>query len=218
MPEDRVAPQSVECSDEHERRINHDIQHQLGTVKLLAALLSTADDVGRRSRQRAKDLVIELAWLERFVRSARNATLGLRPDERLIRLDVLVADILETARVTGCTLVDARLVPALVDADPLALGRALRNLVWNAFDAAGPAGTVLVRMATGPDAVLVEIADDGRGAGASVGAGSGLGLEIVHDAVVACGGRVEVAAAGPGSGAGGGYTTRLTFPLATGGC
>jgi signal transduction histidine kinase len=79
-----------------------------------------------------------------------------------------------------------------IEAYPAQLNQVWTNLIDNAIDAIGGAGTLSLRVATEDDAVVVEVADDGVGMSAEtqahafepffttkdVGKGTGLGLDI----------------------------------------
>lgn len=198
--------------DARQRELHHDISHQLGTIKLLAALLPDADDIGPLSRRRAKLLMSEMLWLEKLVTAARTgateAPANTPGSVRPLRLDYLVADVLRAARANVCTRVRLAAEPALVAGEPIALGRAVRNIVWNGLDAAGPAGELQVRIRTGNGWVTLDVTDDGPGLGRRDSNGSGLGLQIVRDVVAGSDGRIELHDRD-----GGGCTTRVTLPL-----
>lgn len=119
----------------------------------------------------------------------------------------------------------------LVLADEAALRRALRNLIENAIRHGGPERWVglAARAAAGGSEVEITVGDRGRGirreeltrllepfergreAVAKGVPGSGLGLSVVRQVVEAHGGRVTVAADGPGS------AFTLHLPAASGG-
>jgi hypothetical protein len=47
----------------HRQQLSHDIQHELGTVMMLASLLASSDDVGPDGRRWASQLLDEARWL-----------------------------------------------------------------------------------------------------------------------------------------------------------
>jgi signal transduction histidine kinase len=81
--------------------------------------------------------------------------------------------------------------PVAVAVDETTLRRALGNLLDNAFRAAGPTGTVRLRVGTDDHGAFASIDDDGPGFG-RVGSGSRLGLSIVAEMAVSAGGCLEI--------------------------
>ena len=160
----------------------------------------------------------------RFSRTGRAAADPRVPVDVRAELERLVAEFRPLADARG-----ARIVAELEDVPAVELQPdALRHIVLNLLDNAvkyGPRGqTVRVRLAgpqvrgsAGPDAVRIEISDEGPGIppadreriwrpyqrGGDVGgvAGSGVGLSVVHDVVAQHGGRAWVDDAPPGGGA-----------------
>ena len=91
--------------------------------------------------------------------------------------------------------------------DPMLVRRALLNVLDNAARAVGPDGTVTVSVGGDDDSAWVEVADDGIGFG-QIASGTGHGLAIVHAAMSASQGRLEI-----GSGPGPGTQVRMVFPV-----
>ncbi len=96
---------------------------------------------------------------------------------------------------------------ATVLVDETDLRRALGNLLDNAFRAAGPSGTVRVRVGTGDGIGFVTVDDDGPGFG-RVESGSRLGLSLVAELALSVGGRLEFSGSDLG-----GVRTRLQLPV-----
>jgi signal transduction histidine kinase len=71
------------------------------------------------------------------------------------------------------------------------LRRCLVNVVDNAVRAAGPAGKVVLTVRRGPEAVRIDVEDDGPGFG-HVPSVSGLGLAVTRQALEAVGGSLSV--------------------------
>lgn len=104
----------------------------------------------------------------------------------------MIRGILRTARAHVDTRIELTAPSVTVVADRIALGRALRNLIWNALEAIGPEGRLDVRITEEDGNAIVDIQDNGPGFGAGKPSGSHLGLEIVRQVVDAYDGRVEI--------------------------
>jgi len=129
--------------------------------------------------------------------------LSLAPQPSVARLDELVARVLATGLPIDLT----------VEGEPFALPpgidvsayRIVQEALTNALKHAGPARAhVILRYA--PDALEVEIADDGTGTG--TGGGSGQGLAGIRERVAVYGGELESGARPEG-----GYALRARLPL-----
>ncbi|HKD98631.1 MAG TPA: HAMP domain-containing sensor histidine kinase [Micromonosporaceae bacterium] len=177
------------------RQIGHDIHHELATIMLLATLLTDEPDAGPRSRHRARLILGEARWLEQLQRAYESADTGdpcLAGHVEPVRLDDVGADVVEAIR--SSTLAHVTLTTERVYGwvNRLDLWRALRNVLDNAVRAAGPDGTVRVRMFNEDGWVTIQVDDDGPGFGASPGGGSALGLNIVQQFVASAGGQLEI--------------------------
>jgi signal transduction histidine kinase len=165
------------------RGFEHDVVHQLSTIRVLAELVGRPDLPAAQRQLRARQLTREIRWLRRFVVGERSRLLrrhgGAVPDDE-IRLDVLMADVMATTKVMTAARVQLVVEPVRVCADRIALGRALRNLIWNAIDAAGPRGEVQAAVRSEGDAAVVEIENDVHD---SVAKGKGIGLDVVRGVV-----------------------------------
>ncbi|WP_395990327.1 sensor histidine kinase [Actinomadura sp. 9N215] len=158
------------------RRLRHDIRHELGTIIMLASAVVVAEDVGATSRARIEQLLGETRWLDHLLRQLddgaddENADRPPPSPER-IRVDELTAEI-----VTGMRLATPHEVcftggEAWAHMDPVALWRAVRNVLDNACRVAD--GRVDVRVESGQGWVAVQVDDDGPGFGADWGARHG---------------------------------------------
>jgi signal transduction histidine kinase len=177
------------------RQISHDIRHELGTIMLLASLLSGAPDVGPESRDRARQLLGEARWLDELQRAYEEALPDAPAGSALlapIRVDTVATEVVEAIRLSTLTRIQSTATETWAHADRLAYWRALRNVVGNAVRAAGPGGHVDVRVLAEDGWAVVQIDDDGPGFG-SIAPGIGsLGLGIVQDMVAAWGGQLEI--------------------------
>jgi signal transduction histidine kinase len=197
----RADPPAVpETAGEHalwKRRLRHDIRHELGTIIMLASAVVVAEDVGDGSRARIEQLLGETRWLDHLLRRLdEDDDDQPMPSPERIRVDELTAEV-----VTGMRLATPHEVcfgggEAWAHMDPVALWRAVRNVLDNACRVAE--GRVNVQVEADQGWVVIQVDDDGPGFGAGPG-GSGarrglasLGLGIVHDLISGYGGSLEI--------------------------
>ncbi|MBE1531279.1 sensor histidine kinase [Actinomadura algeriensis] len=190
------------------RRLRHDIRHELGTIIMLASAVAVADDIGEASRARVEQLLGETRWLDHLLRRLDGDDDDRLPGPERIRVDELTAEV-----VTGIKLSTAHEVcfdgaEAWAHMDPVALWRAVRNVLDNACRVAH--GRVDVHVTTDHGWVTVQVDDDGPGFGAAGSRGlASLGLGIVHDLVSGYGGSLEIRTCEMG-----GARVRLLLPAA----
>jgi signal transduction histidine kinase len=212
----RSAPEGPNGRQDNGRRqLDHDVLHELSTIALLASLLNSSTELSPESRQRTRQIMAEVGWLEKLVRSYQTAARDMASPEAQIReevqLDSLVQSVITTARAHIGTDIILETTTVRVAADRIALGRALRNLIWNGLEAAGPNGHLVVRVTERAGTAAVDIEDDGPGFGNRESTGMCLGLEIVRQVVAAYAGEIEI-----GGSALGGCLVRMTFPALAG--
>lgn len=217
----------------HPRQLDHDIQHELGTIALLASLLGTADDVGPDSRRRAEQIVEETHWLNRLVRAATSLPGSARQHaagrydrsahanaanrfenwasatnpERSVRMDRIAVDVVDAARLSTTATVYFEAAGVSAAVDPLTFWRVLTNLVGNAVRAAGANGAVHVQVSAMETEVVVLVEDDGPGFGAGPAGCGAYGLDITRDLVLSMAGKLQI-----GNRPGGGCRVRLYLP------
>lgn len=196
------------------RQISHDIHHELGTIKLLASLLSSASDVGPDSRERARQILGETRWLDQLHR-AYEESIHPGDDSQLrtpepIRLDQFAAEVVTAVQLSTFTRISFTASEVWAHVDRLAFWRALRNLVGNAVRAAGATGDVEVRVETADGWAYVQVDDDGPGFGEVPPGMASLGLGIVLDLAAASGGELEIR-----RGVLGGCCVQLRLPAAS---
>lgn len=191
-------------------RIEHDIRHELGTIKLLAAVLAGSKDIGPTSRARVSQLIAETRWLDElvtareFLESERD-----RVPEATIRVDSLVAEIVRSVRLSSRLRIHVETEVAWGKVDRLAMWRAFRNVIGNAAEAAGPEGTLAVTVGAANGLVVVDVEDDGPGFDLRLVRPSALGLTITSELLDACGGSLRI-----GHSDLGGCRVRLSVPQA----
>ena len=145
----------------------------------------------------------------------------------------LVRDAVETCRTANAgkeldVRIEAGEEPLEVDGDPVRLTQIVANLLANAARFSDRGQSIHVRVAAGPDEVVITVRDEGAGIEPDLlphvfdlflqgpqklerqHGGLGLGLAIVSSLVGLHGGRVDAESAGPGEGA----TFRVFLPRA----
>ncbi|HEY8478474.1 MAG TPA: HAMP domain-containing sensor histidine kinase [Spirillospora sp.] len=206
------------------RRLRHDIRHELGTIIMLASAVAAAEDVGDTSRARIEQILGETRWLDHLLRRL-DADDG--PDEtpppltECIRVDELTAEVVTGMRLSTSHEVCFTGGEAWAHMDPVALWRAVRNVLDNACRVADR--RVDVRVEPHQGWIVIQVDDDGPGFG-TVPAGSpaasargrarpglaSLGLGIVHDLLSGYGGSLEIRACEMG-----GARVRMLLPAAS---
>jgi signal transduction histidine kinase len=144
-------------------------------------------------------------------RYANDTCLVLLTNEhhRPIRIDQLAEAAVASARATYPGDLSITALPAQVVGDPVALRRAITNLLDNARRAAGDDGQVEVRVTGDAGTITVEVNDSGPGFGAGPPGTAALGLAVVRRVAATHGGHLAVSA-GPLGGA----SVRLELPVA----
>ena len=220
------------------RRFSADAAHELRTpLTALKGGIEVSLRAARSAEEYRRVLVSSLEEVERLIRLAEDllllsrSTVGPETSRGRVPLEPLLLDVFDVgARLAQGRGVSVRIddaVPATVRGDPLALRRALLNLVENAVRYTPAGGKVELSLTTeGPHAVLA-VADTGIGmtpseqrrifepfvrldaARARESGGTGLGLAIARAILVAHDGALTVESE---PGAGSRFTMRL--PLA----
>ncbi len=201
--------------------VSHDLRTPLATIAGSAAALLEADGDQALQRDLAQSVRDEAQRLERYVEKLLAMTrldVGpVRPHKEWQPIeDSVVAALARVEHELGDREVRVD-IPAdlpMAPFDALLLEQVLVNLLENACRHAGPRASIEVTARSTPDALVVEVADDGVGLepgseqrvfekfyrAGTRGAGAGLGLAICMTIVRAHGGRMR-AANRPGGGA-----------------
>lgn len=219
--------------------VAHEIRNPLGGIGLYASLLERDLAAMPPQLEIVKKLSSGVTNLERIVGDILTFAVDAAPNRCRVRLRSILDDVLEQVRPES----DARLINLTADpslstedlyCDPAQIGRALINLLMNAFEAAGENGRVHIhtdgRDAFGTESAgrrvsdrmcRVVIEDSGSGLTpeserrifdpffTTKSSGTGLGLAIVHRIAQANGGSVLAR-----NGRGGGAVFVLSIPRA----
>jgi two-component system sensor histidine kinase MprB len=219
---------ALDASVHAQRQLVADASHELRTPVTslrtnIEILQHQGHDIGAEDQTRLlADVVEQTEELTLLINDLIDLARGEEPpsDPEEVRLDVLVAEVLERARRrTPATELHAQLEPTLVKCVPSRLERAVANLIDNAVKYSPPGRPVEVRL--GAPELIVRDHGTGisaedlphvfdrfyRGAEARGRPGSGLGLAIVQQVAVQLGGSI---AAEPAPG--GGTLMRLSLP------
>jgi two-component system, OmpR family, sensor histidine kinase MprB len=219
---------ALEESNRKQRQLVSDASHELRTpltsLRTNIEVLARDDSMKPEDREQLlRDVVAELAEMTALITELVELARGdVQPSEmEEVRLDLLVADLLERARRTAPQIeFDAELQETTVEGAPATIERAIWNLLDNAAKWSAPGSRVEVKVADGEVVVrdhgpgideedLPKVFDRFYRAPAARGRpGSGLGLSIVRQVAEAHGGRV-VAERAEGGG------TRMTLRLAS---
>ncbi|MGZ2360302.1 HAMP domain-containing histidine kinase [Streptomyces sp. 372A] len=211
---------SLQTSEEHQRRLTSDIAHELRTplANLRGYLEALRDGVLEPTPELLESLHEEALLQQRIVDDLRDLALAEAGALAYHHRDVDLRELLETshrahlpqARSTGITLALEAPRPVYARADPDRLRQVIGNLVGNALRATAPGGTVTLALPVDGDRAVMEVRDTGTGIAAgdlprlfdrfwradasrdrSTG-GSGLGLSIARQIVADHGGVIEV--------------------------
>lgn len=190
----------------YRRQVAHDIRHELGTIMMLESALITSKDLGQESRVRVLQLIAESHWLDELIRAYDDVP-GCGDANGPVRIDKLLTDIVRPIQLSGAAKVSVHAEAVSVQLDRLSLWRAVRNVLCNALDAAGPHGRLAVHVSSVDGFAAIDIDDDGPGFERDHSTGTSHGLSIVKEFIDSCGGRIEI-----GRGELGGCRVRLLLP------
>jgi K+-sensing histidine kinase KdpD len=186
------------------RGVCHDVGQELAVIQVLGGLVVRAtaglpDDV----RRRLDEMTARASYVAQMM---SDAVEGRTRSEDVDVTEIVVraaADIRLRSRVS-CRAAGRQV---RLFADVALLRRAVINLLDNAVRAAGPAGTVLVRVWPSHTGAVIEVDDSGPGWGNAPRGRASLGLDIVRQCADAHGGSVVF-----GTSELGGARVRLSLP------
>jgi len=189
--------------------IAHEVRNPLTGVNLLLDELHDrllGNDVDQKLIRQALE---EIERLERLVSGLLDFSLPSHGEQRPVRVDVLLRELLTLFR-RQCEREGVQLVVDIPDALPSVTGdsgklkQAFLNLLTNALEAMPGGGELRVSTAALADELHIRFQDSGEGIAAqrlplifepfftSKDAGSGLGLAITHNIISELHGRIEV--------------------------
>lgn len=205
MDEQRQEPASAR-QRQSLREICHDLRQPIATISALAAAARTQPRIPQEVLRRLDQISGEARRMSELVKRLLDDQIV----RRLLDAGRVAAEVAATAGVTfpGIIQVIAE-AGTIVVADEIALRRAVANLIQNATRAAGPGGTVLVRVRKYRRWVRCEVNDSGPGFGEGPPGMQSLGLTIVDRLVQTHGGRLDVLESSLG-----GALLRLSLPIA----
>jgi signal transduction histidine kinase len=124
-----------------------------------------------------------------------------------VALDAVATEIAESAARTTTCVIDVDVTPCSIHTNPVAVRRALLNLVDNAMRAAGADGTISIVVRSDARQVRMCVRDSGPGFGAISSGACGIGLSVVEHYARQHNGMVEV-----GQNPGGGASVSIVLP------
>jgi signal transduction histidine kinase len=172
------------------RTVCHDLRQPLATIALLTESAVAETEVPESTQTRLNQIAAATAWMSSIVREAEDA--GTAACD-------LEVDLRDTARESAAVprwneivwRVELGEQPIRMRANPVLLRRAVANMVDNACRAAGPGGTVRIRVRKVACWAMIDIEDSGPGFG-RIPTGHGLGMLVVERAAAQYGGAVTV--------------------------
>jgi len=196
---------ATELRFQHEQRLRHDLRQSLGAVMALVAIIERIPQMSPVALERLDQIQREADWMAKILATGDTE----RAQVQVVDIgDAVSESWAVVAAYAPCSVRLVRESAAHAIVDPVALRRSARNLIENAVRAAGPRGSVEVRVLAGGGGVLIEVADSGPGFG-NVPAQQGLGLVTVRRFASRWGGSLTV-----GTSELGGALVTLTLPNA----
>ncbi|MPZ94155.1 MAG: hypothetical protein GEU96_04390 [Propionibacteriales bacterium] len=185
-------------------RLRHDVRQPLSAVMLLVAAMETEPALPPQIRRRLQQIQGEAEWMAEILSSTEEGASSVR---RLELGNAIERTCRAVAAAASCDVRFTQVADVDVVVDPVALRRAVRNLLDNAVRAVGDGGSVEVRVRRDDDCAVLEVADSGPGFG-RMPRQQGLGLLTVRQFVERHHGTLEV-----GTSTLGGALVTLRWPL-----
>lgn len=187
----------------------HDLRQPVATIAAVVAATQLEGEVSPAVRARLEQISAETRAISELCRQV----LGDAGEPELVRIDAVVAEVVQGARLTYEGTITMQDEPSLVEGTRAGLRRAVWNIVDNAIGAAGAGGRVDVDVRSNAREVAVAVADSGPGFGRTETGSAGLGLSIARRVAAELGGRVVVGR----SDVLGGAAVSITLPRPTAG-
>jgi signal transduction histidine kinase len=185
------------------RQLCHDLTVPATAIKLLTQVAAAESDPGPAMLARLRQICDEASRIADICGYFLDQPRSDGPAD----LDLLAADVADSARWRYAGVIDVVAETARVAAHPVVVMRILTNLMDNACRAAGPGGRVRLTVRDGGDRATLVVADSGRGFGEGEPGRASLGLDIVAAMARRCGGTLEI-----GTSDLGGTAATVTFP------
>jgi signal transduction histidine kinase len=185
------------------RQLCHDLTVPATSIKLLTQVAATESDPGPAMLARLRQICDEASRIADICGYFLDQPQGGGPAD----LDLLAAEVADSARWRYDGMIDVAAQKARVAAHPVVIVRVLTNLVDNACRAAGPGGRVRLSVMAGAGRATLVVADSGRGFGQGEPGRASLGLDIVAAMARSCGAAVEIGASDLG-----GTAVTVAFP------
>ena len=206
------------------RHVSHELKTPLAALREGVGLLEdgVTGPLGDDQREVVRILAQNSATLQARIEDLLRINAAAFDAQRLVRratelgalVEGLVAEQQLQWRARGLRIAVAG-APLVAEVDAALLGRALANLLSNAIRFSPPGATIELRLSRQPQAVRIEVADQGPGVAEADRSrlfepfyrgerqpdsplpGTGIGLSIVAETVAAHGGRIELLPADP---------------------
>jgi len=202
------------CIDDYEpqrlRETCHDLRQPVAAVQALAAAALGDPGLPGVARSYLEQIVTQAQSLAEVIGQSLHAKEPSDARARLTDLGWLADEAAAAERATyeGTLEVQPHAQPVLIWVNQVHVRGIISNLLSNATRAAGPGGTVTIRISRDSGLAQLVVEDTGPGFGA-IPAGLGLGWRIMARSLAACEGKISY-----GSGALGGVRASFWLPLA----
>ena len=193
----------IATTDQVLRQLGHDLRQPVAAIAMLASAAGVHRDLPDEVRERLDQITVEARRISDVCRYLLGELDGLE----VVDLQEMVTEVVASARVTCSASIDLVTSPVVVRANSVDVWRALANLIENACRAAGPDGSVLVKVSASAEGARLEVHDSGPGWGKGPSGTASLGLSIVTTNAEMHGGRLET-----GQSDLGGAAAHLIFP------